>query len=112
MRLRRSRPQQVTTFSELRLDTHNQCLLQGSREVPLRPKTFAVLRHLVENYDRLVTKEQILDTVWPGSYVSEMVLKVSIYELRKALGDDSKKPLFIQTRHRRGYRLIGRISLV
>ena len=94
------------------LDICNQCLLQGLRELPLRPKTFAVLLHLVKHADQLVTTEQLLDAVWPETCVSDPVLKVSIWELRKAFEDNPKNPRFIRTVHRRGYRLIGELPVV
>ena len=97
---------------EFRLDPYNECLLRGSEEYPLRPKTYAVLQQLVSRAGQLVTKSQLLDSVWSDSYVSDMVLKVSIHELRKVLEDDPRKPRYIQTRHGRGYRFIGRLVVV
>ncbi len=93
------------------LDLRNQCLLRHSREIVLRPKTFGVLKHLVENSGHLVTREQLLDSVWPDSHVTDVVLNVSICELRKLFGDDPRNPSFIQTVHRRGYRLVGSVAL-
>ncbi len=100
-----------TSPSLFQFDICNQCLLRNSREVHLRPKTFGVLRYLVEHAGQLVTKEQLLDAVWPQCHVTDIVLAVSIWELRKIFGDDPKIPRFIRTVHRRGYRFIGRISL-
>src|SRR5262249_50986862 len=82
----------------------------GTQAIALRPKVFAVLRHLVEHAGQLVTKQQLLDAVWPGTYVTDAVLKDSIKQLRDALGDDAGTPRFIETAHRRGYRFIGPIS--
>ena len=59
---------------------------------------------------QLVTKQQLLDAVWPGTFVTDAVLKDSIRQLRDALGDDADSPRFIETAHRRGYRFIGRLS--
>lgn len=94
------------------LDLRNQCLLLDAQEVPLRPKTFGVLRCLVEHLNQLVTKEQLLAVVWPGCHVSDVVLAVSIRELRKIFDDDPRAPRFIRTVHRRGYRFIGEIVLL
>src|SRR5262245_7908687 len=98
------------TFGEFRLDARNEQLWQGEQTVTLRPKAFAVLRHLVERRGQLVTKQQLLDAVWPGTFVTDAVLKDSVRQVRDALGDDPTSPQFIETAHRRGYRFIGRIS--
>jgi DNA-binding winged helix-turn-helix (wHTH) protein/predicted ATPase len=98
------------TFGGFRLDTANEQLWQGPQSVALRPKPFAVLTHLVEHAGQLVTKQQLLDAVWPGTFVSDAVLKDSIRQVRDALGDDAASPQFIETAHRRGYRFIGRFA--
>ena len=92
------------------LDRTNECLLRGAEVIKLRPKAFAVLNQLVGRPGQLVTKEDLLNTVWPETYVGEGVLKVTIRQLRDAFGDDSKTPAFIETSHRRGYRFIGHIG--
>jgi DNA-binding winged helix-turn-helix (wHTH) protein/tetratricopeptide (TPR) repeat protein len=97
-------------FRAFRLDTANERLWRGTRKVILRPKTFAVLRYLVENAGRLVTKNELLDAVWPGTAVSDVVPIVCIRELRKALGDDADAPRFIETMSRRGYRFIAPLT--
>jgi len=78
--------------------------------IKLRPKAFAVLNHLVGHPGQLVTKEELLNIVWPETFVGEAVLKVTIRQLRDALDDDPKSPLFIETAHRRGYRFIGQLK--
>lgn len=98
-------------FRPFRLDVANERLWRRSQEVPLRPKTFAVLRHLLEHADRLVTKEELLDAVWPDTSVSEGVPLVCIRELRKALGDEAETPRFIETVPRRGYRFIAPVTI-
>ncbi|MGH9839341.1 MAG: AAA family ATPase [Blastocatellia bacterium] len=92
-----------------RLDTVNQCLWREEQAIPLTPKAFALLRQLIEQAGQLVKKEELLNAVWPETFVSDAVLKVCIGDLRKALGDDAKCPRFIETAHRRGYRFIGQI---
>ena len=92
------------------MDMANECLWQGSHAIKLRPKAFAVLNHLLARPGRLVTKEELLNAVWPETFVGEAVLKVAIRQLREALDDDPKSPRFIETAHRRGYRFIGQIA--
>jgi len=97
-------------FDPFSLDLANECLWRGSEAIRLRPKAFAVLSHLLGRPGQLVTKEELLSTVWPETFVSDAVLKVTIRQLREALDDDPKSPRFIETAHRRGYRFIGQIA--
>jgi DNA-binding winged helix-turn-helix (wHTH) protein/predicted ATPase len=97
-------------FEPFCLDRSNECLWRGSEVIKLRPKAYAVLNQLVERSGNLVTKEELLAKVWPETFVSDAVLKVTIRQLRDALDDDPKAPMFIETAHRRGYRFIGNIA--
>ena len=97
-------------FPPFRLELTNERLWGEDKEIPLRRKTFAVLQHLVERNGQLVTKEQLFGAVWPGTYVGEVALTICITELRKALGDDTKKPRFIETVRGRGYRFIAEVQ--
>jgi DNA-binding winged helix-turn-helix (wHTH) protein/predicted ATPase len=94
-------------FPPFRLDVRGEQLWRGANVIALRPKTFAVLRYLVEHPNQLVTKDTLLDTVWAETVVGDTVLKSCIRELREVLGDDAQTPRFIATVHRRGYRFIG-----
>jgi adenylate cyclase len=89
-------------FDRYILDLDRGCLLLDGHEVPLRPKTFAVLRYLVENASRLVTKDDIFAVVWANLAVTDDTLVQSIGELRRELGDDGSR--LIKTVPRRGYR--------
>ena len=97
-------------FDPFCLDLANECLWRGSQAIKLRPKAFAVLDYLLGRPGQLVTKEKLLDAVWPETFVGEAVLKVAIRQIREALDDDPKSPRFIETAHRRGYRFIGQIA--
>ncbi len=97
-------------FGQFRLDLGNECLWQGARAISLRPKAFAVLKILLEHAGQLVNKQQVLDAVWPGTFVGDAVLKDNIRQLREALNDDAGSPRYIETAHRRGYRFIAKIS--
>jgi predicted ATPase/DNA-binding winged helix-turn-helix (wHTH) protein len=97
-------------FDPFCLDLANQCLWKDSQAIKLRPKAFAVLDHLVGRPGQLVTKEDLLSAGWPETFVGDAVLKVTIRQIREALGDDPKSPRFIETAHRRGYRFIGQIA--
>src|SRR5215510_11239580 len=94
-------------FPPFRLDPANEQLWCDTQVLELRPKTFAVLRHLAERPGRLVTKDELLDAVWGQTAVSDSVLKSCIAELRKVLSDSAQTPRYIATVHRRGYRFIA-----
>jgi DNA-binding winged helix-turn-helix (wHTH) protein/tetratricopeptide (TPR) repeat protein len=85
-------------------------LWRDDQPVVLRPKNFAALCYLVERHGQLVTKDELLDNVWQQRCVDESVLKVCINELRQALADDARTPLFIATIARRGYRFIASVT--
>ena len=97
-------------FDPFCLDLANECLWKGSKAIKLRPKAFSVLAYLLEHPRHLVTKEELLNAVWQGTFVGEAVLKVAIRQIRETLGDDPASPRFIETAHRRGYRFIGSIT--
>ena len=95
-----------------RVDWANECVWHGEAMVRLPPKVFAVLRLLVAQAGQLVTKEALLEAVWPEAVVSDAVLTSCMGELRKVLGETAQAPRFIQTVHRRGYRFIGHLPAV
>src|SRR6266567_391993 len=101
-------------FSPFRLDTVNQCLWRGEgpaeERILLAPKAFAVLRYLVEHSGRLVTHDELFEALWPKTYVQPEVLKSHIAAIRAVLGDDARKPIFIETQSRRGYRFIAPVT--
>ena len=77
---------------------------------PTAPKTFAVLCCLVTQAGQLVTKDALLEAVWPETVVSEAVVTVAMRTLRRVLGDQAHTPRFIETVHGRGYRFIAPVS--
>ena len=89
------------------LDEADARLTCAGEPVALAPKPFAVLCVLARTPQRLVTKNALLDAVWGHRFVTESVLKSAISEVRAALGDDPKRPRYIETVSRRGYRFIG-----
>ena len=94
-------------FQSFRLDTGNQCLWNGEARVNLAPKAFDVLRYLVEHAGRLVTPDELLEALWPGTYVNPEGLRRYIQEIRKELGDRPDKPVFIETLPKRGYQFVA-----
>jgi DNA-binding winged helix-turn-helix (wHTH) protein/tetratricopeptide (TPR) repeat protein len=97
-------------FHAFRLDTVNHCLWRGGERVSLTPKAFDVLRYLVERADRLVTQDEILEALWPDAYVNSEVVKKYILGIRKVLGDQPDKPVFVATFPRRGYQFVAPVE--
>jgi pimeloyl-ACP methyl ester carboxylesterase/DNA-binding winged helix-turn-helix (wHTH) protein len=102
----------VYAFGAFRLDVRNATLERDGAPLPLTPKAFSVLLHLVRNAGQLVTKEEFLDVIWPGVFVGDAALKVCVREIRKTLDDDPQTPTYIQTAHRRGYRFVAPVTPV
>ena len=94
-------------FGEYRLDSEVGQLWHGNHEVELQPRRLAVLRYLAERPGEIISKEELLQNVWEGTYVSRTTLKVCIRAIRAALGDDAQQPRYIETVGRDGYRFIG-----
>ncbi|MBZ5600810.1 MAG: AAA family ATPase [Acidobacteriia bacterium] len=97
-------------FAPYRLDPANQCLWRGDSRISMPPKVFDVLRFLVENAGRLVTQQELLEAVWPETFVQPEILRKYILEIRKALGDPPDHPVFIETLPKRGYRFIAPVN--
>jgi class 3 adenylate cyclase/DNA-binding winged helix-turn-helix (wHTH) protein/tetratricopeptide (TPR) repeat protein len=98
-------------FGGFRLDPDNACLWRGTQTIALTPKAFAVLHYLVTHPDCLVTKDTLLDAVWPETAISDTVVRIAVGELRRALGDMARAPRFIATIHRRGYRFLAPVTV-
>lgn len=98
--------------AKYRLDLGDERLWQGDQPVQISNKAFQLLCLLVDNPNRLLTKDHILDAVWGDVCVSEGLIKEYVHDLRLALGDDSKQPRFIETVHGRGYRFLGGVEAV
>ena len=97
-------------FGPYVLDINNACLWRGEERLRLRPKTFDILVYLVEHADKLVTKDMLLDAIWPNTALADTVLTTSMSELRKVLGDTTRDHQFIATVPRRGYRFIAPVT--
>ena len=91
-------------FSDFRLDAEARLLLKQNEEVALPPKAFDTLLELVKLKGRLLEREELMRKVWPDTFVEEGNIKVTIFNLRKAIEDNPSEPRLIQTVARRGYR--------
>ncbi|MCM3905920.1 MAG: AAA family ATPase [Pyrinomonadaceae bacterium] len=97
-------------FQSFRLDTNDECLWREGQRLALTRKAFGVLNFLVEQAGRLVTKEELMEAVWPETFVQEEILKTYVRKLRQTLGDNAQYPLFIETHQGRGYRFIAEVT--
>jgi predicted ATPase/DNA-binding winged helix-turn-helix (wHTH) protein len=102
-------------FPPFRLDVINQCLwrigkMECDERILVTPKAFAVLEYLVEHAGQLVTHDELLEGVWPDRMVEPQAVKKRILDVRNALGDRPKNPVFIETVPKRGYRFIAPVS--
>ena len=100
------------SFGTFRLDPATTCLWRDDQLVPLPPKPFAVLAYLVTHASQVVTKDELLEAVWPEAVVSEGVLKTCMGQIRQALGETARTPQNITTVHRRGYRFIAPVTVI
>lgn len=96
-------------FGDFKLDVENECLWRDGQRLTLTPRPFAVLRYLVEHPQRLVTHDELLEALWPETYVQPQVLRTYVLELRRLLGDDLENPQYIQTIPKRGYRFLAAV---
>jgi DNA-binding winged helix-turn-helix (wHTH) protein/tetratricopeptide (TPR) repeat protein len=97
-------------FGAFRLDTVNHCLWRGDERASLTPKAFDVLRYLVEHRDRLVTPDELLETLWAETYVNPEGIRKYILEVRKVLADPSTQTVFIKTFPKRGYQFVAPVA--
>lgn len=103
-------PKPVYRFDHFVLDLVRGALLADGAERDLRPKAFALLRHLVENAGHLVDRDGIMQAVWPGVFVTDDSIAQCIKEVRRALGDDEQR--LLRTLPRRGYLFAAQVSRV
>src|SRR5688572_27562226 len=94
------------SFGEFRVDSVERLLFKGDGEVALTPKAFDTLLVLLENSSHVLTKRELMQKVWPDSFVEENNLAQNISTLRKVLGEH-----YIQTIPKRGYRFVGQVSV-
>jgi len=97
-------------FSDYVLDTERRELWRGTQPVRVEPQVFDLLAFLVENRDRVVTKDDVFAAVWHGRIVSEATLSSRINAVRRAIGDTGEKQHLLRTVHRHGFRFVGEVA--
>src|SRR5262252_7358931 len=97
-------------FGPFVLDTLQHALLKEGKPVALTPKTYDTLLVLVQNHGRMLSKDELMNTLWPDSFVEEANLAQHVSMIRKALGDSSADPRYIHTVPGRGYRFAAEVK--
>src|SRR5581483_8838121 len=100
----------IYQFGPYELDMAKVELRLGTTSCDLEPQVFALLALLVENHDRLVSKEEIIEKVWDGRIVSDAAVASRVKSARQALGDSGKSQIFIRTVHGQGFRFVANVK--
>ena len=103
---------QLYEFGPFRLDPEKDLLLREDETVPIAPKAFQILLVLIRHNKQVVTKDDLMKTVWPDTFVEEANLSRNIFLLRKALGESPQDHQYIVTVPGRGYRFAENVQLV
>ena len=100
----------VYRFGEFSLDTENIEFKQNDKQLDIEPQVFSLLCCLIENRCRVVSKDEMIETVWGGRIITDTALNTRINAVRKAVGDDGKTQAVIKTYRKRGFRFIADVS--
>ena len=100
------------SFAEFVIDLNQQELRRMGEAVHIEPQVFDVIVHLVRNHDRIVSKDELIETIWNGRIISEAALSSRINGARRALGDNGTDQALIRTLHKRGFRFIGDVQTI
>lgn len=95
------------SFGEFTLDTAGLELRADGAPVSVEPKVLEILIYLVENRDRVVTRDELIDTIWEGRFISDAAVSSAIYAVRNAVGDSGAAQNMVKTMHGRGFRFVA-----
>lgn len=101
----------IYRFGEFQLEPLERSLTQGATRIALTPKVFDTLVLLVERAGRLVSKDELMNALWPRGYVEEATLSNHIWQIRRALGDTAKSTRFVETVPKLGYRFAAPVAI-
>ena len=99
------------TFGDVSIDSDRFTIDRRGERLQVQPQVFDVLVHLIEHRDRVVSKEELLDSVWGDQFVGESALTTRIKEARRAVGDDGVTQAVIRTAHGRGYQFVPEVDV-
>lgn len=97
-------------FAQYEIDPTRHELSRAGELVHIEPQVFDLIIHLVRNRDRIVSKDELIETIWNGRVISEAALSSRINGARRALGDNGNDQIFIKTLHKRGFRFVGDVQ--
>ena len=97
-------------FGPFLIDIAERTLRRDGETVPLTPKAFDVLVALIEKPGQLISKEELLQKVWPDTFVERSNLSYNVFALRKALGDTAERSVYVETVPKKGYRFRARVA--
>lgn len=97
-------------FGEFELHVDPGCLWRRGVEIPLQPQVLALLLYLVENRDRIISKDELVERLWDGRIVSDAVLNTRIRDVRRALEDDGKSQRYVRTFPKRGVQFVAQLT--
>ncbi|HET9159558.1 MAG TPA: winged helix-turn-helix domain-containing protein, partial [Caulobacteraceae bacterium] len=100
----------IYRFEDFRFDTQRCELRRGGELIELEPQVYGVLLHLIENRDRLVSREELIQDVWKGRFISDTAVSSRIKSARRALNDDGETQRLIKTLPRLGFRFMGEVQ--
>jgi len=100
----------LVSFGPFSFDAPNRLLSRDGTEIPLPPRVLGVLELLLSRPGEVISRQELLDSVWKDAFVTDTSLAEAISFLRQALGDDPQAPRFVQTVHRRGYRFVQPVT--
>ena len=103
-------PQPILEFGEFCLDVRTRELRQKGAPVHISPKAFELLVYLLAQRPRALSKDELLDRIWPNTFISDATLTSVIAEIREVLADSARRPRFVRTVHRFGYAFCGGVS--
>lgn len=97
-------------FDEYSLDKKRFLLSHNGEPCFVEPKCIDLLIFLIENHDRVVTKDEVLSAIWPGRVIAESTISTLVKQLRKSIGDNGKEQSLIRTVHGRGFQFVGQLG--
>jgi TolB-like protein len=101
----------IYLFEQFQLDAAKVELRADGAPIAIEPQVFALLRFLLENRERVVTKDEIIERIWDGRFVSESAVASRVKSARQALGDDGRAQRFIRTIHGVGFRFVADVAM-
>src|SRR5207302_6876985 len=97
-------------FAEFEINLGRHELRRSGQVVSIEPQVFDLLVHLIRNRDRIVSKDELIETIWQGRIISEATLSSRVSAARRAVGDNGDEQLVIRTLHKRGFRFVGSVD--